>query len=1069
MRAFVKNCLRMVRSTFGRFASIFCITALGVAFFAGLHATAPDMRITAQEYFSRQNFMDFRLLSTAGFTSDDVAAIRAAKGVEGVMPAYSADAIVRMNDQRLTVKLLSLDTGASAADPSNINRPALERGRMPKDADECLADSRFLKLSGCKVGDEVTFTDGDGGSLSGTLKVSSFRVVGVAADPMYISYERGTSSIGSGAVNAYFLLPSGAFDMGAYSEVYVTVNNPGGISRFAENYDKHLQPVSQALEDLGAARVQVRYRQLQDEGRQKLNDAKAQLRQAQQQLADASAAIDSAKAQIADGRAQLVKAQRSYQAQIAAAQARLDASQAQYDAGQAAYAQQQTEWQKQQQSYESGAAQLEGQKSAAGLSGMSAADMQRLADQLAEEMKALPADAAAYRQLAAQAAALKQLIPAQQQLEAAAAPLAEGKSRLAAAAAQLTQAKAQLDEGSTQLTQQRAAGQAQLDAQQKKLDEAQAELSRSEQAFARQQADAQPKMAQAQQSITDGENALAALKVPQWYVLGNNTNEGFEGYRQDADRIAAISQVFPLIFFLVAALVSLTAMTRLVEDDRTYIGTMKALGYGRGVIAARYLLYAVAASLLGSAAGVAIGYNVFPRVIFDAYRILYTLPDLDSRFNVEYTVISAAAAVFCAAVPACLVCLASLRSSPAALMRPRSPQSGRRILLERVTPVWRRLNFSQKVTFRNLFRYKKRLLMTIAGVAGCTALLLTGFGLRDAISDIVGNQYGEIRTYDMQVDLKDNDSSADTQAVVSLLDGKGIRSLAVRQESADAVRGSRDKSVYLVVAQDTAALPDFIHLRTRIGRRPLAPTDSSVIVTEKLATLLGLKAGDTLRLRSNDGVQADVKVGGIAENYVFHYVYMTSGLYAKIFGKAPVSNQLLATLPDASRSAQDSLANELMNRPAVGGVDFISTLRGNFQKMITALRYVVFVLIFSAAALALVVLVSLTSINIDERERELATLRVLGFYPMEMGLYIYRENTVLTLLGTGIGLVLGIFMERFVVVTAEVDLVMFGRAILWQSYLWSALLTVGFAVFVNAVMFGRFRRIDMVTSLKSTE
>ena len=1069
MRAYLRGSLRMVRDTFGRFAAIFCITVLGVAFFAGLHATAPDMRATAQAYFDRQNFMDFRLLSTAGFTADDVAAIRSVSGVAGVMPAYSADAVVRLKDQRLTVKLLSMETDIRTADADRINRPALEQGRMPAGDGECLADSRFLKLSGCQVGDEVTFAGGDGGNLAGTLKSPTFRVVGVAADPMYISYERGTSSLGNGAVNAYFLLPSGAFDMPAYSEVYVTVRNPGGVSRFGTAYDRLVNPVSKALESVADERTPIRYGQLREEGRQKIDDASARLAQAQRQLPDAAAALDSARAQLADGRARLDSARETYKRQIAQAQAQLDASRAQYDQGQADYARQRDEWQTQQAAYGRSAAQLEEKKARAGLSGLSAAQMRQRLAALQTQMSQMDPASPAYAQLKAGADALTALIAAQEPLDTAAAQLDGGRSRLDAAAAKLAQAKAGLDAGGEQLARQRASGQAQLDARQKELDDAQAQLESGQAEYERQRADAQPGLDQARQAIADGQNALAALKPPQWYVLGIGANEGFEGYKQDADRIEAISQVFPLIFFLVAALVSLTAMTRLVEDDRTYIGTLKALGYGRGVIAARYLLYAAAASLSGSAVGAAVGFAVFPRVIFDAYRIMYTLPDMNSRFNVEYALISAAAAVFCAAVPAYLVCLASLRSRPALLMRPRAPQSGRRILLERAAPLWRRLNFSQKVAFRNLFRYKKRLLMTIAGMAGCTALLLTGFGLRDSISDIVGNQYGEIRTYDMQIDLKDNAAAADIQAAASLLDGRGARTLALRQESADAVKGGADKTVYLVVAQETSRLPGFIRLHTRIGRRPLAPTDTAAVVTEKLAAMLRLKVGDTLRLRRSDGTQADVKIGGIAENYVFHYVYMTPGMYEKAFGQSPAANQMLAVLPDRSRSAEDALAGEMMNQAAVGGVSFTDTLRGNFQKMITALRYVVFVLIFSAAALALVVLVGLTSINIDERERELATLRVLGFYPVEMGMYIYRENTVLTLLGTAAGLVLGIFMERYVIVTAEVDLVMFGRAIGWMSYVWSALMTVGFAVLVNALMFGRFRRIDMVSSLKSGE
>ena len=858
--AFIKDSLRQVGVTINRFIAILSVTMLGVAFFAGLKATAPDMRVTAQNYFNKLNFMDINLLSTAGFTSDDISAIKTTKDVKDVMPAYSADAIVNLAQKSLTVKLMSIDLDKLKSNASSIiNRPEITSGRMPENAGEILADPRFLTLSGYKVGDSVTFKSGSESGISDTLKISKFTIVGVANDPLYISYERGSSTIGNGRVDAYFILPTSAFSLSVYTDVYLTVDNKDGLSRFDSGYDDLIKPVSTALDKISDSRTDIRFSEIKSEAQKKIDDAKAQLTSEQPEL-DASA-----------------------------------------------------------------------------------------------------------------------------------------------------------------------------------------------------------------KSIAGSEAQLAALKKPVWYVLDHNTNAGFVGFKQDADRIAALANVFPLIFFLVAALVSLTTMTRLVEDDRTYIGTMKALGYSRGVIAAKYLVYALAASLLGSVLGLFIGFNLFPRVVFNAYGILYTLPKIIAQFNIPYAVISAAAAVLCAALPAYLVCVSSLRTPPASLMRPKVPNVGKRILLERIKPLWKRFNFSQKVTARNLFRYKKRLIMTIVGVAGCTALIFTGFGLRDSISTIVGKQYDQIRIYDMEVDVNENAPSVDMASLNNFLSSNVTSSISLRQQSVDVLKGSQVKSAYLVVPKDDNTLKGYINLRQRVGARPLALQNDTVIISEKLASVYSFKVGDSIDIRDSDGTARSVKVGGICENYLFHYVYMSPTLYEKLFGKPFVANQLLCKLADKSKPAEDTISKDLMKKATVSSVAFTTNLKDNFQKMIVALRYVVLVLILSAAALAFVVLFSLTSINIDERNRELATIKVLGFYNSELAGYIYRENMILTVLSSLIGIVLGIFMQRYVILTAEVDLVMFSRDILWQTYLYSAGLTIVFAAFVNAIMYTRFKKIDMVSSLKSIE
>ena len=1071
--AFVKDCLRHVKGTAGRFIAIMAITALGVAFFAGIRATGPDMRATGQRYFSSAAFMDFSLLSTAGFTAQDVAAVRSVRGVAAVMPGYSADLLVRSGGTEYTVKLLSVDTAAlKAKSASALNRPQLIAGRLPENEWECLADPRFLKHAGKKIGDTVTFYTGTGGTPSATLKSASCTIVGEAEEPLYISYDRGTSSIGSGNVDAYFLLPVSAFRFSAYTDLYVRVGNPAGLSRFDDAYGDLMQPVKTALGALGKQRVKIRYAQIRADALRQLADAGAKLADGEKQLADAKAKLDDAQRQIDAQQAKLRQAKQTLTDRTAASQRQLDEGLAALQAGQAQTDDKARALASAQADYDAGVSRLEAEKKQAGLAGGSAEQMQTSAELLASQLTLLEPGSAAYQTLAAQLEGLRQLIGAQQTLDQQGRTLASAHSSLAAAQQELAATRAQLSQAQSKLDQAREKGEAQLAAGQAQLAAAKRQLAAGRADYDRQSAQAQPKLDEARRSISDGQAQLDALKTPTWYVQDVDSNAGFSGFQQDAQRIDAIGVVFPLIFFLVAALVSLTTMTRLVENDRTYIGTMKALGYSKAVISLKYLTYAVSASLVGSVIGLFVGYNLFPRVIFDAYLILYTLPDVEIQFNIPYALISTACAVACAAVPAFLVCAQSLTEEPASLMRPKSPPSGKRILLERFPPVWKRLNFSRKVTLRNLFLYKKRFLMTVIGVAGCTALIFTGFGLRDSISTIVSKQYSDIRRYDLQVYLKDDLSAKDLGTLAkdlnSLRSGSNARirdSLYLRQQSVDAVYAGKTRSAYLVVPQDAARISGYIRLCARVSGTTLPLDDRSVVVTEKFAYLCGYKAGDMIKLRNADGVEKQVRISGIAENYIYHYIFMSPKLYVSLYGAQPVCNQVLCRVS----GSQSGAAEAVTKLDHVGYVLQTSYLKDNFGKMINALRYVVLVLISSAAALAFVVLFSLTSINIDERNREIATIKVLGFYDGETAMYIYRESILLTVIGAAVGLLLGVFMERFVITTSEVDLVMFSRDLLPASYVYSALLTFFFAFAVNAVMFRRLRKIDMVASLKSAE
>ena len=600
--------------------------------------------------------------------------------------------------------------------------------------------------------------------------------------------------------------------------------------------------------------------------------------------------------------------------------------------------------------------------------------------------------------------------------------------------------------------------------------DAQKELDEKRADYERERADAERQIADAQQKIDDLEN-------PSWLVMDRDQNYGVASFESDANRVDSIAQVFPFIFFLVAALVALTTMTRMVEEERVLIGTFKALGYSRARIASKYLLYAAVASVTGSVLGIAVLSQVLPAVISEAYAIIYFVPHGPLPIDLGLAGLAAGLGVGVTLVATWAAVFATLRERPATLMLPRAPKAGKRILLERIAPLWRRLSFSWKVTFRNLFRYKKRFVMTVIGIAGCTALLLTGLGLQDAINDIIDKQYGEIVHYNAVVTTEDDLPAASQQELDDLLGAGGAVESFTRVQSASMVASGPDKAdvhASVVVPEDPGGLADFLTVRTRVGHEPLSIGDDGVVLAEKLANELGVGVGDTVRLAEQDEMgnatdkTFDLTVTGVMENYIYNYVFIGPGEYARMQGGQPAfSTYYAVTSSDAGERAQFN--------DAVRAIDGVKTVAYNdevidaYKSMLKSVGLIVIVLVVAAAALAFIVLYNLTNINITERMREIATLKVLGFTPREMNAYIFREIFLLAAIGCAVGLVLGVWMEGFVVVTAEVDQIMFGRAIHPTSFLLAFLLTMLFTVLVMLAMRGKLRRIDMVESLKSNE
>jgi len=1084
-RTFTKDLFRSITRSWSRFWAIFAIVALGAGFFAGLRATGPDMRATGDAYCDASNMMDIQLISTMGFTEDDITAMRQTEGVASVMAVHQVDVMSSIDGEERVLRIHGLPEGMDAGDAGYMNRPVLTSGRMPENPGECVIGKGKISFDELELGSVVTLEDDDG-TLSDTIRYTEYTVVGFVDDAYYLAYTLGNTSIGSGTVNCFMYVPDSDFTVDVYTDVHITVGGAQTLSAFSDQYDTLVAGRVDALEALAGVREQVRYDEVRSDAEQELaeaqqeyNDAKKEadekLADAEQELADAQAEIDENEQKLADAQEQIDENERKLNraaSAIAQNEAELTASQQEYDqnaaalqAGWDAYNQNDAalalQWQTWQQAMDAvteGLAALdEAEAAAAGdpdLRAAIAVQRQQLLDQQAALLEQQVQLQAAQDALDATYAALMQN---QQQLDLFEAQLNAGWVQLDEAKAQLRKGRAALEEAKQEYTD----GVAKLDDAKQQLADGQAEYEQSK-------ADAEKELADAQKKIDDGYEQLNDLEPPTWYVLDRGDNMGFASFKADTERIDSLSSVFPVIFFLVAALVALTTMTRMVDEERLVIGTYKALGYSDMKIASKYLIYALLASITGGIAGVAVGFYTLPKVCWNAYLLMYTAPDLIEQFNVGYAVLGVSAATLCTLVATASVCRSTLASTPAALMLPRAPKAGKRIWLERIPFIWKRLSFTWKVTFRNLFRYKKRLIMTVVGIAGCTGLLLTGFGIRDSISNMLDYQYGSICHFDTIIGLSEDTVSSEAETILNeqMESWTIVASHAAQIYAAD---GDTEVSGYIYVPKDRERLAEFITLRDRVTHDPVSFGSGSVVLTEKLAKTLGVAAGGEVAVKNADGDLIRFTVTGVTENYIYQYIYIEPELYAQKMGEAPEYNGVIAAGAGEDEQAWQALSDELMNAEGVATVMFTEDITDKFDKMITSLNAIVVVLILCAGALAFVVLYNLTNINVLERKREIATIKVLGFFDREVTAYIYRETTLLTLLGCAIGLGLGVFMHAFVIQTIEVNNVMFARDIMPLSFLWSALLTLAFSAFVDIVMYGKLRNISMTDNLKSVD
>lgn len=1151
--AFSKDIFREIFKTKNRFLSIFLIVAIGVGFFAGLTASGPDMKLTADTYFDSQNLSDFRLISTMGFTDDDVQALRELEGIQAVEAGHWVDTVLEIEGDSEVVKAIGYDFDRLQAGADDMmNKPLLLEGRFPQSSDECVVEATEELLGVTfQVGDNIVLTSGKtDADLSETLVTNRFTIVGIVQSPLYISIDRGTSTIGSGEVSAFIMVPNDAFLEDYYTEIYLRAEGVEGLSAYSQEYRQRIQSLTPSLETLGEDRAIIRLEEIRKEAGEEIADAQKELDEGiatqQKELGDARQELEDARKELEDGEKELADATQEYYDSIADAEQQLADARQELNDGEEEYASGLREYEKGQEAYDKALAealpqieaaqQMLAQKEQELTQGQAQYDQVRALVPSVEALSAVLsdpfADPSSTALLIGQLSALAQADASQEwagdladylsdptgmtqqentyhlavvqqvnseldeqgeiladgwlQLNEGKQQLADSKqqldsagSQLDDAAAQLEEARATLDDGWAQLTEKEQEFQTGkeegwqeiLNAQQELADGWQ-ELADGEKEYEEGKAESDQEIADARKELEQAEKDLEELETPEWYVLDRTDYPGHSDFGDDSDRIAAIARVFPAFFLLVAALVCLTTMTRMVEEQRIQIGTLKALGYRSGAIASKFLIYALVATIAGSLAGLAVGMYLFPTIIYNAYGILYTMIPARTPFRIGIAAASTLAAAVTVLITVLFSCWREMAEQPASLMRPKAPKAGKRVLLERIGFLWNRISFSYKVTFRNLFRYKKRMLMTVVGIAGCSALMLTGFGMYDSIRDIVGLQFGELYHYDLTTVLQEEFSDRQREDIEAcLFDNDAVdQSIYVHQESME-IKAPSGKSydIYLFVPEDPDQLDSFITLRTRKGHKPLSLSQQGVVLTEKAAIFLGVEEGDSITVNDTDHHSYTVEVGAITEHYTSHYLYMTPQAYEQSFGQAPSYNMVQSILEEPGGEAQTALSQRLIASDGVLAVSDTSSVQEQFKDMIHSMTYVMLVLIVSAGALAFVVLYNLSNINITERVREIATIKVLGFYDREVSAYIFRENIFLTLMGALIGLGLGVLLHHYVMITAETDIVMFGRSIKWTSYLYSAALTMAFSFLVNLVMHFKLKKVSMVESLKSIE
>ena len=1050
-----------------RFISIMLMALLGVGFFAGLVASGPDMRDSLDKFLDDTNTYDINIVSTLGLTNEDVDEIKKIKNTENVHGIYSKDISFKTDDKEFIFKAIEYS--------EKINTPILLDGKLPENNNECVVEQDFLIDSGFKIGDNIEIDEDD------ELKANSFKIVGSVKSPIYVSMERGTTSLGDGTIDYYLYLNKDVFDMDYYPNIYLNVNS-AKIEKITTNkYNELVENVYKDIENIKEERETQRYNNIKEEASEKLQESideyekgkkegEAELKKAKDKIEDSEKEIKNAENELETGKTKAKKEISNAKTEISSSENKLKKSEKEYEEGLEKYS-------KGVKEYNSNKSKLE---SSLDVLNDNLKKLKDLKEEIEKQIALIEDEikngnlenedklVLLKNQLSDLNSNIKEIESNKNkinnELSSAEKELNKTKKALDSAKKEIDNGYKELEKGKKELSSRESSLNNQFAKAEKEIEDGKKEIVDAKETLEKEEKKFNEEIKDAEKEIEDAKEDIEGIKEGKWYIFDREDDTGFSSFIDSINSMNNIATLFPIIFYLVAILISSTSMSRMVEEERGDIGTLKALGYSNLRIINKYIAYSLLSTVLGGIIGMFIGFILIPTVVWENYSIIYYLPEFYPKLRFSYGILGTVIAVICITGSTVHSAYKELKDEPSSLMRPKAPKMGKKVILEKIPFIWKRLNFSSKTTVRNVFRYKKRALMTIIGISGCTALILAGFGLRDSIKDIAEYQYGRVFEYDLVVSL----NKEDEELVNLVKDSDIVESVSLTDSlsgsiSADGIK--RDTSI--IVVENTEDFKNVANLRDIDSGNIIDLSNEGVLISDKLASLLEIEKGENITLTDSDNNEFEYKVLGIVENYIGHYVYINKDLYESKENDFNI-NTLFIKYKEGNND-NEAFEEMLLDDNSVTSITVVENSLEHVRDLLKSLDLVVMILIVSSALLAFVVLYNLANVNISERVREIATLKVLGFYDKEVDNYINRESIILTCIGIVIGLIAGVFLTGFVISTCETENMRFARNILLHSYIYSILITSVFSIIVNFATHFVLKKINMVESLKSIE
>jgi len=1011
--ALLKDSIKEIKNTYKRFLSILVMAFLGVGFFAGMRAASPDMVDTIDQYYKESQVYDIKILSTLGLTNDDIDAISEIDEIENTVGTYETEGKIEIDNKEIITKIMSVE---------KLNKPILLQGNLPKTQNECVVEDSFLTANHKSIGDtievEAEKTKNDEGEEVEYLNKNILKIVGTVKSPLYISRDRGTSSLGSGKIDYYIYVPKENIKANEiYTNIYIKLKNSENYTTSSEKYEEYIAEVKEKIEAIKEEREKARHDKLVDIATRKVKEAEEKLNENKQ---NAQQQIEEAKQEIENGKNKIEKAEVKLNSSKKEADTKFKSAYNQIQMAKKSIFQNETQLNQKEQEAGQQITELEIKKQ----------ELQTQFDTIENNLTQLETQYNQIKDNPNISEEQKQMLENKiQMLKQSKQTIKEGieqinngittgKQEIENAKTQLQNAKNELTKKEKQYEATKTATYSSLENAKIEIEKSKTELEKGEKELEEKQEEFKDKIADAESKLIDSREKIANIENPTWYVLDRYSNTGYNSFIQDTESIENISKVFPIVFFMVALLISLTSMTRMVEEQRTQIGTLKALGYNKLQIASKYVIYAGLACVIGGVLGMSVGFVLLPQIIWTMYQMMYQMTDnIHISFNIIIGGMGLLLICVCIIGATIYAVLKELVQTPSTLMRPKAPKMGKRVLLEKIPFIWKRLSFSQKVTVRNIFRYKKRFLMTIIGILGCTALIVVGFGVRDSIRCIMPNQFEKVFNYDMQIGLKNGLEDEQKQKyIISLQEKTELEKVVETYMTSNIAKNQEnEEDVQIIVPKEPKDLDEVINLTDVKTGEKVQLEENAICLTDKVAELLNVKQGDTITLKDSKDKERQVKISNIVENYVYHYVYMSRITYENLYGENYNTNMLFTKNNNLSEEQETNLATEIMNQSEVASISRNSSIMNLLDDTMKSLNYVVIILIVSAGLLAFVVLYNLSNVNISERIRELATIKVLGFYDKEVYSYVTRETVILTAIGIVLGLIGGYFLNYFII------------------------------------------------------